>query len=161
MAAKTAAQATMGTYLMYKASGGNTYTKLVDIKNFPDLGGEPERVDVTTLSDRVRKYAMGVQDLSSFTFNANYIAADYQKITALTGNQTEFAIWIGDTESSGVYTPTGSDGQWAFTGDISVYKAGGDVNAAQDMTITIFPSTEFTPFRPDDRAKDRAGFTIN
>lgn len=145
MAAKTAAQATMGTYLMYKAtSSAATYTKLVDIKNFPDLGGEPERVDVTTLSDRVRKYAMGVQDLSSFTFNANYIAADYQKITALTGNQTEFAIWIGDTEDNGVYTPTGSDGQWVFTGDISVYKAGGDVNAAQDMTITIFPSTEFT-----------------
>ena len=137
MAANTAAQATMGTYLMYKASGGNTYTKLVDIKNFPDLGGEPERVDVTTLSDRVHKYAMGVQDLSSFSFNANYIAADYQRIAALTGTQTEFTIWIGDSESGGVYTPTGSDGQWAFTGDISVYKAGGDVNAAQDMTITI------------------------
>ena len=130
MAAKTAAQATMGTYLMYKASGSSEFTKLVDIKNFPDLGGEPERVDVTTLSDRVRKYA-------------NYIAADYQKIHALTGSQTEFAIWIGDTESNGVYTPTGSDGQWTFTGDIAVYKAGGDVNAAQDMTITIFPSTEF------------------
>lgn len=65
MAAKTAAQATMGTYLMYKASGSSEFTKLVDIKNFPDLGGEPERVDVTTLSDRVRKYAMGV-DLCAF-----------------------------------------------------------------------------------------------
>ena len=43
MAAKTAAQATMGTYLMYKASGSSEFTKLVDIKNFPDLGGEPER----------------------------------------------------------------------------------------------------------------------
>lgn len=144
MAAKTAAQATMGTYLMYKATTAATqYSKLVDIKNFPDLGGEPERVDVTTLSDRVRKYAMGVQDLSSFTFGANYIASDYQRIHALTGKQTEFALWIGDSENAGVYTPTGSDGQWAFTGDIAVYKAGGDVNAAQDMTITIFPSTEF------------------
>ena len=146
MAAKTSAQATMGTYLMYKATtAATTYTKLLDIKNFPDLGGEPERVDVTTLSDRVRKYVMGVQDLSSFTFNCNYIAADYQKVTALTGKQTDFAIWIGDTYNSadGTYTPTGSDGQWEFTGDVTAYKAGGDVNAAQDMTVVIFPSTDF------------------
>lgn len=28
------------TYLMYKASDSGTYTKLIDIKDFPDLGGK-------------------------------------------------------------------------------------------------------------------------
>ena len=145
MAASTAPISTYKTYLMYKTSSAATqYTKLCDIKSFPDLGGEPERVDVTTLSDRVRKYAMGVQDLSSFSFNANYIAADYAKVNGLTGKQTEYAIWIGANDTgSGEATPTGDDGQWSWTGDVSVFKAGGDVNAAQDMTITMFPSTEF------------------
>ena len=100
-------------------------------------------IDVTTLSDPIRKYVAGVQDISSFTFNANYIAADYQKIQALTGKQTDFAIWIGATTSNGVDTPTGADGQWAFTGDIMCFKAGGDVNAAQDMTVVAYPSTNF------------------
>lgn len=143
MAASTAPISTYKTYLMYKPEGASDYENLCPIKNFPDLGGDPERVDVTTLSDAIRKYVMGVQDLSSFNFNANYIAADYEKIQALTGKQTEFAIWVGATTSGGVDTPTGANGKWEWTGDIMCYKAGGDVNAAQDMTIVAFPSTEF------------------
>lgn len=143
MAASTTPISTYKTYLMYKASGSDTYEKLCDIKSFPDLGGEPERIDVTTLSDPQRKYVPGVQDISSSTFTANYIAADMTKINALSGNQTEFAIWIGATTANGVDTPTGSDGKWEWTGDIMAFKTGGDVNAAQDMTIVTFPSTTF------------------
>ena len=143
--AATAPISTYKTYLMYKSTTAATeYSKLLDIKSFPDLGGEPERIDVTTLSDKVRKYTAGVQDISSFQFTANYIAADYQKVLALEGKQLPYAIWIGATTSSSVDTPDGSDGKWSWTGDISVYKAGGDVNAAQEMTITAFPSTDFT-----------------
>ena len=141
MAASTAPISTYKTYLMIKS--GSTYSKLIDIKSFPDLGGEPERIDVTTLSDKIRKYTAGVQDLSSFQFTANYIAADYQKIVSLEGSQKDYAIWLGATSSNGVDTPTGSDGQWAWTGDVSVYKSGGDVNAPQDMIITAYPSTDF------------------
>lgn len=145
MAASTAPVSTYKTYLMYKSTTQTTeYTKLLDIKSFPDLGGEPERIDVTTLSDRVRKYTAGVQDLSSFNFTANYIAADYTKVLALVGQQRDYAIWVGaTTDSSGIDTPTGANGQWSWTGDVSVFKNGGEVNASQDMTITAFPSTEF------------------
>ena len=144
MAASTAPISTYKTYLMYKAtSAATTYTKLIDIKSFPDLGGEPERIDVTTLSDKIRKYTAGVQDLSSFQFTANYIAGDYSKIVALEGQQNEYAIWVGATTSNNVDTPTGENGRWSWTGDVSVFKAGGDVNAAQDMTVTMFPSTDF------------------
>jgi len=145
MAASTTPVSTYKTYFMYKASSSADYTKLCDIKSFPDLGGEPERVDVTTLSDRVRKYVPGVQDLSSFTFGTNYIAADYTRINALAGEQHDYAIWIGaTTDASGVDTPTGANGKFSWTGDIMVYKTGGDVNAAQEMTIVAFPSTEFS-----------------
>lgn len=144
MAAATAPISTYKTYLMYKATTAATqYTKLVDIKSFPDLGGEPERIDVTTLSDRVRHYTPGVEDLSSFQFSCNYIAADYQKIQALEGQQRDYAIWVGATTSNGVDTPTGENGQWSWTGDVRVFKAGGDVNAAQDMTVTMYPNTDF------------------
>lgn len=44
MAVATAPISTYKTYLMYKATtAATTYTKLCDIKSFPDLGGEPER----------------------------------------------------------------------------------------------------------------------
>lgn len=68
MAAATAPISTYKTYLMYKATTAATeYTKLLDIKSFPDLGGEPERIDVTTLSDKIRKYTPGV-DLCAFAW---------------------------------------------------------------------------------------------
>lgn len=44
---------TYQTYLMHGTSG--SYTKLCDIKEFPDLGGEPEQVEITTLSDSMRR----------------------------------------------------------------------------------------------------------
>lgn len=149
MAASTVAISTYKTYLMYSTSttpGAYTtleateYKKLCDIKSFPDLGGEPERVDVTTLSDGVRKYVQGVQDLSSFSFNANYIAKDYKTINDLGTSQCVFAIFLGANSSS---TPSGENGIWSWEGSIMVYKAGGDVNAAQDMTIVAFPTTDF------------------
>lgn len=144
MAAATTPISTIYTFLMYKATSAATqYTKLCDIKSFPDLGGEPERIDVTSLSNSQRQYVRGVQDISSSTFSANYVAADYTKINNLTGKQTEFALWLGATVTGSTVTPTGADGQWSWTGDIMAFKTGGDVNAAQEMTIVTFPSTEF------------------
>ena len=143
MAASTTPISTYRTYLMYKADGSSDYTKLCDIKSFPDMGGEPERIDVTSLSDGQRKYIPGVQDISSSTFTANYVAADLQKINALSGKQTQFALWFGATGDVGQEVPSGSDGQYEWTGDIMAYVNGGDVNSAVEMTIVTFPSTAF------------------
>ena len=143
MSAATAPISTYKTYLMYRTTTNGDYTKLCDIKSFPDLGSEPERIDVTTLSDRVRKFCAGVQDMRSFSFDANYIATDFNKINELSNHQYDYAVWLGASTSNGVDTPDGSDGKWSWTGDIYVFKDGGNVNAPQDMTITAFPSTEF------------------
>jgi len=144
MAASTTPISTYRTYLMYQASTSSTaYTKLCDIKSFPDMGGEPERIDVTTLSDGQRQYIPGVQDISSSTFTANYIAADLAKINALSGKQTNFALWFGASGDMGSENPTGENGQYTWTGDIMAYVNGGDVNSAVEMTIVTFPSTAF------------------
>lgn len=45
---------TYKVFLMHKAGSEGTYTKLIDIKEFPDLGGEPEMLETTTLSDNMR-----------------------------------------------------------------------------------------------------------
>ena len=45
---------TYKVFLMHKASSGDTYTKLIDIKDFPDLGSAPSTVDVTTLSHHMK-----------------------------------------------------------------------------------------------------------
>ena len=131
---------TYKTFLMHESSG--TWAKLVDIKEFPDLGGTPEMIDVTTLSDKMMKYVLGVQSNEGMTFTANYDKSDYTALQALAGKQESYAVWFGGTESGGTLTPSGSEGKFAFTGELSVFVSGAGVNAARDMSITIAPSTE-------------------
>lgn len=126
------------------STNGTTYTKLVDIKEFPDLGGAPEMLDTTTLSDGSRTYIPGIQETESMTFTANYTKADFTALDALKGTEHDYAVWFGATVSNGVATPTGSDGKFSFKGYLDVFAAGGGVNEVVDMTITIAPSTVIT-----------------
>ena len=132
---------TYKSFLMYKAAGQSTYSKLIDIKDFPDLGGTPEMLDATTQSDAARVYLLGIQETEALTFTANYMLGDFQKVKALEGSEQEFAVWFGGTVNNGIATPTGSDGKFIFKGYITVTKTGGGVNEVQNMTITIAPTT--------------------
>ena len=131
-------------FLMKKASTGDTYEKVIDIKDFPDLGGAPEMLETTTLSDKMQTYIPGIQSLDALEFTANYTKEDFTKLKALEGKEESYAVWFGGTESGGVLTPTGSDGKFEFTGQLSVFPVGGGVNEVVDMTITIAPSTPIT-----------------
>ena len=131
-------------FLMMKGSTGSTYEKLVDIKDFPDLGGAPEMLETTTLSDKMQTYIAGIQSLDALEFTANYTKVDFDKLKALEGQNKSFSVWMGATESAGTLTPTGSDGKFNFDGQLSVFPTGGGVNEVVNMTITIAPSTPIT-----------------
>ena len=132
---------TYKVYLMKKASTGSTYEKLIDIKDFPDLGGTPEQLETTTLSDGMQTYIPGIQSMEALEFTANYTATDFNTLKALGGTQTDYAVWFGATESSGTLTPDGSNGKFAFKGDLAVYVVGAGVNEVVDMKVVITPST--------------------
>lgn len=131
-------------FLMKKASTGDTYEKVIDIKDFPDLGGAPEMLETTTLSDKMQTYIPGIQSLDALEFTANYTKEDFTKLKALEGKEESYAVWFGGTESGGVLTPTGSDGKFESKGQLSAFPVGGGVNEVVDMTVTIAPSTPIT-----------------
>lgn len=117
------------------------WEKLIDIKEFPDLGGAPEMLETTTLSDKMQTYIPGIQSLDSLEFTANYTLEEYKKLKALEGAEKEFAVWFGGTEAGDVVTPTGDSGKFKFKGFLSVYANGGGTNEVVEMTITIAPSS--------------------
>lgn len=129
------------SFLMYKY-GGN-WTKLVDVKEIPDLGSAPEMLDATTQSDGQRVFKPGIQENEALTFTANYTLAEFNMLKALEGTNTQFAVWYGGTEDAmtGDVTPTGENGKFEFWGDLRVTKSGSGVNAIHDMSITIAPSS--------------------
>lgn len=129
-------------FLMQKKE--NAWEKLIDIKEFPDLGGTPEMLETTTLTDRMQTYIPGIQSLDALEFTSNYTLDEYKKLKALDGIENDYAVWFGGTESGDTVTPTGVDGKFKFKGQLSVFPVGGGVNEVVDMTITIAPSTPIT-----------------
>jgi hypothetical protein len=132
----------ISTYKIFLMMKGETaYEKLIDIKDFPDLGGSPEMLETTTLSDKMQTYIPGIQSLDALEFTANYTKTDFTKLKALEGQEKEFAVWFGGDETGSTLTPTGADGKFTFSGQLSVFPVGGGVNEVVDMTVTIAPST--------------------
>lgn len=141
------ARSTYRTYLMHASGTGGTagtYSKLIDIKETPDLGGEPEQLQSTTLSDSMHTYEPGIQNLTSLRFTANYTISDYETLKALEGKDDFYAVWFGGTGDGPSSVPTGDAGKFWFKGKLIVYPAGGGVNSIVDMVITISPSTPIT-----------------
>ncbi len=128
---------TFGITLMKGTGTGTpiTYTKLIDIKDFPDLGGAPELLETTTLSDAMQTYINGIQSSDALEFTANYSKADYTTLVALKDTETPYAVYFGTD---------GTDGKFEFKGYLSVRVNGGGVNEVVGMTISIAPSTAIT-----------------
>lgn len=106
-------------------------TKLCDIKDFPDLGGAPDVLETTTLSDAAKTYIAGIQDQQALEFTANYTSVAYAAVNALT-TETAFTLEFGTDGESGTFT---------FSGTASAYIVGAGVNEVVDMRIVIVPST--------------------
>ena len=124
-------------------TGTLTWAKLVDIKDFPDLGAAPEPIETTTLSDFARTYIPGIENTEQKTFTCNYTAADYATLAALKGTEQDIAIWFGGTEANGVATPDGSAGKFSGKGYIDVFVAGAGVNEVVNMTVTLTMTKNF------------------
>jgi len=140
----------VSTYMTYllkgtESSGSVTYEKLVDIKDYSDLGSMPDKLDTTTLSDAAETGILGIVKRDNFEFTANYDATDYQTLTALAHTDTHYAIAFGSTTtgSGGSATTTyGTQGMWKFKGDLACWPVGGGVDEVRDMKIAIAPSTD-------------------
>lgn len=129
------------TFLMHSTDEGSSYEKLIDIKDYPDLGGEPEMLETTTLSDNIQTNILGIQSLDSLTFTANYDFAKYKELKAMELQDKYFAVWMGGTGDGSSLQPSGSEGKYKFKGQLSVYVSGKGVNEVREMIISIAATT--------------------
>lgn len=130
---------TIDSFLMKKS--GSSYAILVPIKEYPDLGSAPEGIDVTTLSDHIRKYVNGLQDVDTLEFTCNFDKDDYATVKALAGTETDLAVVFGANTSG---EPDGHDGIFIFKGQPDVFVTGSGVNDAREMTVSVNLTSEIT-----------------
>lgn len=135
---------TILTFLMKgtTSDGVTTYSKICPVKNYPDIIGEKEPIEVTDLESQERQYIPGLASSGAMNFLANYTTTDYSTVKALAGQELDLAVWFGGTISGSTITPTGSDGKFAFKGYVDAYINGKGVNDPREFTIVVTKSSD-------------------
>jgi hypothetical protein len=122
---------TQGVVLTVTPSTGDAV--VVKIKDFPDLSGEPEMVEMTTLADSMQKYELGVQAQDSLEFTVNFDGDTYASLKLLESeHDNQYTLSMG----------VATEGAFLWEGSHSVYLAGGGVNAPLEMKLVCVPETE-------------------
>ena len=103
--------------------------KVVDIKDFPDLIGEPELLETTTLSDAQVTNIPGIRGSDLLTFTCNYTSADFAKVKAEEAKALYYVLEFSD----------GSAFNWQ--GQHTCGLPGKGVNEVVDFTINIAVSS--------------------
>lgn len=122
------AKCTNLTFLMIESQDGK-FEKLVDINEYPDLFGAPEKLDATTLSDTQKRNILGIQEASNMIFKAWYESEVFEELVALKDQLNKFRLCFGDE--------AGKDGIFEWEGKLDVYISGGGVNAVREMSLSI------------------------
>jgi hypothetical protein len=94
---------TAKTYLMYESAPA-TFTKLLDIISYPDMGGAPNKIDTTDLSaTKMKTFINGLMEAPDLTFEANYDEAVYTTISAMAGLKDTFQLHFGTAGVDGKF----------------------------------------------------------
>lgn len=116
-----------GIKLSYKVD--SDFVELTNLQEIPDLGGETDAIEITTLADAAHMYTDGIKNYGdALAFKFLYEGAQFGTLNALT--TAEWKVELPDGEAC------------TFSGSCSVKLDGVGVNAALTYTLSIRPSTE-------------------
>ena len=118
-----------GITLSYKAGNSGEYIELTNLQEIPELGGDVEAIEITTLADEAHMYTEGIKNYGdSLTFKFLYETTQFETLNNLEGiNGWEVALPDGTTCN--------------FTGTCSVKLDGVGVNAALTYTLAVKPNS--------------------
>ena len=108
-----------------------SYTNLPGLKEIPELGADPEKVENTCLTDTLMQYEMGIGDPGDMEFRfklVNKAATDAYRIlrTLETAKSTnEYQLQLADGT------------KYTFSAQVAIKVQGGGVNTAMDFTANM------------------------
>lgn len=101
---------TKGIKLGYSANGEGTYTDLTNLMEIPEIGNSaPEKIDITTLADDVKKSMAGLGDSAQdLAFKFLYEEEQFNTLMALVGTTHWQVSMPGDNGVKATFTGTPS-----------------------------------------------------
>lgn len=122
-----------GIKLSYKQGTASSFTELTNLQEIPELGGEVESIEITTLADAAHVYTDGLINYGdSLPFKFLYEAEQFATLFNLEG-ESEWKVEL----------PNG-EGTFTFSGSSSVKLDGAGVGAALTYTLSVKPSSEMS-----------------
>lgn len=106
--------------------------ELCRIKDFPDLIGDPNLIDVTDLQDDQQTNILGIRTSDTMAFTANYTKEAYDAVEALASQDKYYALKLSD--GSG----------WSWQGQHTMGVPGKGVDEAVEFTVNC---TNTTPIK--------------
>lgn len=117
-----------GITLSYKVS--EEFVALTNLQEIPDLGGETEAIEITTLADGAHMYCDGLKNYGdSLAFKFLYEKEQFASLGALTG-ANEWKVELPDGEAC------------SFSGTSSIKLDGVGINSALTYTLSVKPNSE-------------------
>jgi hypothetical protein len=118
-----------GITLSYK-NGEGEFIELKDLQEIPELGGDSEAIEITTLADAAHMYTDGIKSYGdSLSFKFLYENEQFLSLNGLTGS-SEWKVALPDNTTC------------SFSGTSSVKLDGVGVNAALTYTLAVKPDSE-------------------
>lgn len=133
-----------GIKLGYKEKGvTGSFTDLTGLKEVPEIGEEPEKVENTCLSDTVKQYEYGIGDPGDLEFKFKYEnKSETSPYRVLRKAAAEKKV-LNFEET----LPDGTKFTW--DAQVSVKLGGGGVNAAVEFTVKMALQSDIEVADPD------------
>lgn len=130
-----------GATLGYKAVGAaetGSYTILKGLKEIPDMGTEPEKVDNTCLTDKVKQYEQGIGDAGDMTYKFKYdnIVADSPYRIMRQAQAAGKSLSFEETMIDGTKS--------RYDAQVSVKRTGGGVNGVIEFELAMSLQSDIT-----------------
>lgn len=128
-----------GIKLFFKGTNGEE-TELTNLQEIPELGGDAEAIEITTLADGAHMYTDGIKNYGdSLAFKFLYEKEQFAALNEMS------SIGFEETGHKATYTwkvelPDGAT--CSFAGTCSVKLDGVGVNAALTYTLSVKPASE-------------------
>ena len=118
-----------GIKLSYKTGSAGEFVDLTDLQEIPELGGDKEAIEITTLEDAAHMYTDGILNYGdSLSFKFLYNNTQFETLQGLTGS-SEWKVSLPDSTTC------------TFSGTSSVKLDGVGVNAVLTYTLNIKPNS--------------------
>lgn len=120
-----------GIKLKMSETKGSGYAILEGLKEVPELGIDPEKVENTTLADTIKQYEFGIGDAGELEYKFKYE-------NSKTNSSYRTLRKLADSKAVRYFEQEYPDGtKVQFTAQVAVKLGGGGVNSAIEFTLKL------------------------